>query len=381
MDHPSPRVRLGAALLVALLALGVFLTRVLLADPTGETAGDLKVVLVGARMLHDGVDIFAQHPVVVDRLSGAYSTGHYPLPAYLVVGPLAWLAPAVGGGIFVFAATFWAAWLLAGRGLSHLLIFASFPAVKAWGLAQWSPLMLVAALSPWAAGLALCKPNLGLAVLAGFPSRRAVLSCLGVLGVSLAVRPDWIGAWLQNGIPDIHGVHVSTNPDIRSLVYEIPVLALPLGPLLLCSALGWRAPAGRLLLVQSLVPQRLSFYDQLPLGLAATSPRQRVAWVAATWAGAALYGLGGEPMRPQAVLLGVMLPALACLLVSGSSALDQTQGDPAPVGLDPQDRDLEHLAGAQDLAPGDLADVQQAILLHPEVHEGPEVDDVPDGSV
>lgn len=301
--------RLALSLVVALVACGVFVSRALAADPSGQAAGDLQVALVGARLLQDGVDVFRARPLVPDGLSGEYSTGHYPLPAYLLVAALP--PGTVGAALFVFLSTFAAAWLLAGRGLSHVLILASFPAVKAWSLAQWSPLMLVAALCPWAAGLALCKPNLGLPLAVAFPSRRAALSCVAVLAASLALQPGWLQEWLQHAIPTV--AHVHSNPESRTLAYEVPLLTAA-GPLLLLAALRWRTPEARLLLGQALVPQRLSFYDQLPLGLAATSTRQRVAWVAATWAGAALWWLGGEALRPASALLGAFLPALACVL-------------------------------------------------------------------
>lgn len=312
---PEPLLKAGLALLIALVAAGVFVTRALLADPSGQAAGDLKVALVGARLLGDGVDVFRAHPRVPDGLSGEYSTGHYPLPAYLLVSPLP--PDTAGAAIFVFLSTFAAAWLLARKGLSHLLILASFPAVKAWSLAQWSPLLLVAALCPWAAGLALAKPNLGLPLALAFPSRRAALSCLTVLAASVAIDPGWLPAWLQHAIPTV--AHVHSNPESRTLAYEVPLLTAA-GPLLLLAALRWRTSEGRLLLGLAVMPQRLSFYDQLLLGLTATSARQRAAWAAATWAGAALWGLGGEPLRPASVLLGAYLPALACVLSAPRAA-------------------------------------------------------------
>ena len=76
-----------------------------------------------------------------------------------------------------------------GRGLPVALLSAPF--LNAVVLGQWSPLLTAAAVFPLLGWAWASKPSLGAALFAAYPSRRAALSGIAIVGLSLVVMPAW----------------------------------------------------------------------------------------------------------------------------------------------------------------------------------------------
>lgn len=252
------------------------------------TAGDLFWPLRAARDVWDGRDPYdyPYHEMAIP----------YPLPAALVVFPLAWLPPFLAGALFVGLSSTALAFGVLREGRSGLLVFASAPYVAAVRWCQWSPLMLAACYLPLLIALVPAKPHIGAAAVAAHPDRRGLLGAALLVLISLVIMPAWPLRWLSQlgpfgGIP--------------------PALAFP--PLLL-AALCWRSPRARLLLVASLAPGRLWYDALLPFG-ALPSWRWRVAWVVVSWL---MFWLD---WLPRYVLIGALYgAALAAVWATRSAA-------------------------------------------------------------
>jgi hypothetical protein len=117
---------------------------------------------------------------------------------------------------------------------------------------QWSPLLCAAALIPALGPLLACKPTLGFALLAAYPSLRALIGMTALALVSLVAWPTWPWQWLE-ALPS--ATHMSA-PALR-----------PGGFLVLAVLLRWRLPEARLLAVWSLMPQTPVLYEAVPLFL------------------------------------------------------------------------------------------------------------------
>jgi hypothetical protein len=198
------------------------------------------------------------------------STGPYPYNAgFYYTMPAAMLAVPFSLGDIEVNKVLWSAMLagvlafgLTRDGYWRLPLLMSFPMVWASRAGQWAPLAMAAVYVPSLSCLAVGKPTLGLAVFAGFPSRRFV-AWAAVAGVaSLAVSLRWPVEYLRE-------VQARTVGD-----YRIPIATLPFGPLLLLGATRWRRADARVLLTMSLLPQTMLFYDQLLLGVVAKTFRQ-----------------------------------------------------------------------------------------------------------
>lgn len=240
----------------------------------------------------------------------------YPLPAVLLVLPLASLGYAAAGALFFALSSALLAFALTREGYHYLPIFASAPFLGAAAHAQWSPLVVGASLLPGLGFLAVCKPNLALAMAFRRPTLSIVLGGAVLLAASVLLRPGWPGEWLAN---------VS-----RTSIHRPPV-ATPLGALMLLSLLRWRRPEARLLAAMACVPQLLFWSDQLPLLLVPRTLRQSL-WCCILssasvnlamflarqpGSGAVTYGGITDGLVRHAqlpVLLGVYLPALVLVL-------------------------------------------------------------------
>ena len=99
---------------------------------------------------------------------------------------------------------------------------------------------------------------------------------------------------------------------------------MKVAPLLLLAALRWRTEDGRLLLVMSVIPQSMYFYDQLALGLLARTFRQALVcslWSYAVMGLAFLSAPANLDTLPQNaeylsrfITWGCYFPALGCVL-------------------------------------------------------------------
>lgn len=258
-DPPSPdaapptrRQRLVAALVIGVLA-GVFSG--LMAARTGATP-DFEYPHTAAQLFLDGQNPYEAMGADPGAAPPFDEPFFYPFTTVLAVMPLAGLGTALACGLFFGLSSALLAWLVTRDALWRIHIFASAPFVVAATLGQFSPLLMAMAFSPAAGFLAALKPNLGLALFARRPSWQAVVGSVALLLVSLAVFPSWPLDWLESLRRDVAERHAHSAP-----VTQVG------GFLLLSCVVAWRRAEGRLLLMLSLVPQQLYFYDQLPLWL------------------------------------------------------------------------------------------------------------------
>ncbi len=269
------------------------------------TSSDIDQVWVAAGALLDGHNPF---DAVVDARREStvgyslYYALYYPLPAVLLLAPLARLplelARAIWAGLG--AALFAAAGLRYGRGLLVGLLSACFLNAVLQG--QWSTYFTAAAVLPWLGFVWAAKPSIAAALFVGFPSRQALIGAVALVAVSVLVRPSWPGEWLG----------AVRNAEL------LPLVARPGGVLLLLALLRWRLPEGRLLAALACVPQTLGLYESLPLFLI---PRSRwqgyllavLSFVAAFWALLLYPQPQGQPVE---AVLGDRWPVLfVCLYV------------------------------------------------------------------
>jgi len=121
-------------------------------------------------------------------------------------------------------------------------------------LGQWAPLIMAAVLLPGLGFLAVCKPNIGVALALARPTRAAVYGGAAVLVASLAFDVHWPMKWIAN---------------LRTMQGHPPPLFTLAGIVLVAALLRWRREDARLVLAMAAVPQLPMFADQLPLMLVA----------------------------------------------------------------------------------------------------------------
>jgi hypothetical protein len=234
---------------------------------------------------------------------------YYPLPAVLVALPLALLPLAAARVLWDVLVGWIFAAALGRRGPVALLALGSGAYLQAMVRGQTTPLLVAAVLVPALGWLLTLKPNIGLALWAGYPTRRAVLLAAAAVALSLAVMPTWpLAMWRAIGVNSGH---------IRAPI------SMPFGWVLLAALLRWRRPEGRLLAALAVIPQHLQPYETLVLCLLPRTAREMAIFVAGTWlAVIPLLGRGeaggldlvalGRITWPW-LLVGVYLPALVML--------------------------------------------------------------------
>jgi hypothetical protein len=178
----------------------------------------------------------------------------YPATAALAAMPFAWADTRLADALFIGVGAALLAWALTNRTLANpqLWVFASFAMMVAAQTVQWSPWLTAAALMPWLGFVLAAKPSIGLAILAAYPSRLAILSAAGFTLVTIALWPWWIPAWL------------ATLPSVTHM--SAPVMRWG-GPLILLALLKWRRADARLLTALACVPQTPVLYEVVPLFL------------------------------------------------------------------------------------------------------------------
>ena len=324
--EPAPAVPLWVRLVVALAtgALGyVMVSRGLAATPN-LLAKDFTWAWRAARALQLGHD-----PYQVIQITGRFPFSapfFYPLPTALISLPVASLHPVRAGALFFGASSALLGFAASRDGLSRLLVFGSAPYVMAAANVQWSPLIMAAALLPTAMGLAIAKPNLGLAAFIYRPSWRGVAGGTLLVAISLVVLPRWPLEWLAT---------------FGQLPQHAPPIARTGGFLLLLALYRWRTPEGRLLAALACVPQVFYFYDQLLLWLVPRSTKMMLALTASSW----LAWAGWWRVRPATgnglasaepfVLLLVYAPALLIALFQSYASPREVAAPREPVGASP----------------------------------------------
>jgi hypothetical protein len=192
----------------------------------------------------------------------------YPITAGIAALPFAFLAPQLAGALFVALSCGVLAFLLMRRGLGQCWLLLSVPFGLAIVLAQWSPLLMAGALTVPLSWVLVCKPTIGLALFAWRPSWKSAAVCSAFVAIVFAVNPFWVGEWWNaaRSVPG-HGAPITH----------------PFGFLPLIALVRWRNPAARLVVIMTLVPQNLDFYDQLPLFFAATTGVEMFGLTALSW--------------------------------------------------------------------------------------------------
>jgi len=253
---PDRRTRLAIAAAFGLVAAGYVLAR---AHAYVAWGADIDQSWAGALALRAGAD-----PYVAVGPTGTFLRWpwplFYPLPALLLALPLTAFPMVAARAVFLGMSSAWLAYGLTRQGYWSLALFGSAAYLGALAIGAWEPLLVAAALTPGGVPVYLAKPNVGLALASALPFRRATLVGLAVacalVAISVAVRPTWIGEWL-NALRG--GTHLA-GPITR------------VGGILVLAALTkWRRAEARLLVAMASVPQTMFLQAALPLFLVARS--------------------------------------------------------------------------------------------------------------
>lgn len=197
-----------------------------------------------------------------------YPGYYYPLTAAVAVLPIAWLPLPVAQVFFVGASFSVLAYALSARGWWGLIWLVSGPVLMASAAGQWAPLLTAGIAIGGLRGLWVVKPNIALALAAGWGvTRQAVIVGLALTICSFVLDPTW-PLDLLGALPNAHHV-------------VAPVLR-PGGILLLLALVRWRSPAARYLVAFALIPQTTGLYDMVPLAYCARSQRELMVLTAST---------------------------------------------------------------------------------------------------
>lgn len=251
-------------------------------------AGDFRWALQTARQLLAGQDPYAFVPTPLHI--------PYPLPVALFGLPLAALPNALAVAIFFGASSALLAFGIVCSGEPwRLCVFLSYPFLDALLWSQWSPLIMAAWYVPVLAPLLVTiKPHTALPVaLQRLTWRGCILAALVVL-VTLAIYPSWPFRWIAM---------------VGQFQRTVPVAILPMGPLLLLSALGWRDERARLLFAMAVLPFR-ALYDLCPLWLVPYRAWQAWLLTALSWLNPFMEGVSWQAK----VIITLFVPALVFVL-------------------------------------------------------------------
>jgi hypothetical protein len=243
--------------------------RITVAGILGLSAGTFCWFLL--RHLHQGAADFRWALHLAQRVvarQNPYDTPleQYPLPAAFFALPLLRMRPEVAAGVFYGISTFLLALGLTRQNYGRLRVFLAYPYWAGLFTAQWSAMIAASAFFPVLLPATMMKPQVGLPVFLTRLSRRGLLACVFVAGLSIALSPHWLVLWLR-----------------QSHYYEhfIPLLVFP-GPLLLLALLRYRDRDAWLLLLAALMPQRW-FFDSFTLWLIPKSRREIVLTAGCSW--------------------------------------------------------------------------------------------------
>ena len=246
-----PRARLVVA--CTLGALGAWF--VLIHYTRVSVTSDVDQLWAGTRALWQGRDPYAV------PLSALGYPLFYPVPALLLVSPIAWLPLSVFRAVFLGLGVAVCVYALTAQSWWSLTLCLSAAFYYAVQGPEWSPLVTGAALLPWGGLVLAAKPTVGAALFLAYPSKAKLLSALGLVLLSFLMVPHWLTPWLAA---------VQRAP-------HYPLAMVPGGGVLLLALLRWRLPEGRLLAALACVPGTGLAYEWVPLWLIPRTPRQYLA--------------------------------------------------------------------------------------------------------
>jgi hypothetical protein len=293
--------------LIALLLVAYFLARVRL-NPA--LPSDFDQVWAASRAL-----VLRKNPYTAVGPHGTVLTwGYplfYPLTAAVMALPLALLPLVWARAVFAGVSAGLLAYVITRDGYHRLVLFASASFYVAGTFAQWESLLLASALIPGAGLALLAKPNVGMALAAGFSRSGPRWIGLSVAGAvllvltSIVADPHWIVDWLAA---------------IRSgTLLRAPLLA-PAGFFVLLGLTRWRRAEARVLVAMACLPQTGLLYASLPLFVVPSTFAEYLALGLCSWVAYAVQAMDAPTTATLmhrvtiASVLCMYLPATAMVL-------------------------------------------------------------------
>jgi hypothetical protein len=266
--------RRRAALIVGVGLVGAAVT--ILAGIFQGELSDFYQAWQGAKFLLAGTDPYSQigPGLAVDQLYGLY----YPLTALWVALPFAGLIFIAARAVFFglgAAGMMWA--FTKSERDPRMLLTVSGAFLFSAVVAQWEPVLVMAALTPALGFLLVAKPSVGLALFAAYPNKKAALGCAVFLLATIVVWPGWLKRWITIA---------AQAPTVRPLAWH------PIGILALAAFARWRDGDARLVAVSALVPLTPLPYSAVLLFPAAKHMREVVALIIGSWLAIAGHRFG-----------------------------------------------------------------------------------------
>jgi hypothetical protein len=290
--------------------------RITVAALVGMASGTFCWFLL--KHLHQGAGDFYWALHLAERLVARqtpYDTPleQYPLPAAFCALPFLRMPPEIAAGLFYGISSALLAFGITRENYGRLRIFLAFPYWAGVLTAQWTAIITASAFFPLLLPVTMMKPQVGLPVFLTRLSRRGLLACLFVAGLSLAVLPHWPLMWLRQA---------------HYYDHFFPLLVFP-GPVLLLALLRYRERDAWLLLLASLMPQRW-FFDSFTLWLIPKSRRELLFTAFFSW-GAGIWRWYHQPANFTEVgrlaVVFIYLPMLVVVLFRSRPAPSASVAD------------------------------------------------------
>jgi hypothetical protein len=260
-------------------------------------AGDFSWAIMAARDISNGTNPYGYQYSDIEV--------PYPLTVALIGFPFTFFQQEIAAGIFFGLSSFILAYGLMKDGdFWRLQLFFSPSFFYAMAFVQWTPLIVAMIFFPLFIFMIVIKPHIALPLAFSGLTRfkkQHLLIAIAILFGSLILMPNWPLEYIKLLKP-YQGI-------FPILVYSAG------GPLLLLSLLKWRDPRGKLLLLMSLIPQRM-FYDQLPLWVLPTSSKEMLVLNFTGWLGFYLFFFHFRSgwNWPFWVVLFIYIPSLILLI-------------------------------------------------------------------
>lgn len=234
----------------------------------GFLASDFQWPLRSGQYILEGKNPYQQVP---NNFQYPYDSPYfYPLTTAIFSIPFTHFEPYTAGAFFFGVSSAVLAYAIFSDKWWLWPVFISPCYFIAASVAQWSPMIMAAALLPPAfRALAFLKPSIGIVSFVYKPNVRAIIIILIAICLSLFINPhwpvDWVIAMLSSGNR-----------------YE-PPLFYPGGFLLALSILSIRHQEGRTLCAMSVVPRHAYWYDGVLLWLLPQNLKQSLALSGLGW--------------------------------------------------------------------------------------------------